>query len=241
MQGRKILAIDDEPEMVNLLDLIFTKAGAQVYTALNARDGFRQFHAYQPDLVLLDVMMPGMNGWQVCAYLRQLSDVPIIMLTALGTDQDVTRGLDGGADDFVTKPVSPEVLLAHARAVLRRARFSSDGDRRVAYWDEYLSVDLDQQRVLVLGKPVKLTAIEYRLLTYLVTNAERTLEYQQILRSVWGWDRTNSTEYVHAYVYRLRQKIEEDPTEPRYLITKHGMGYSFHGFSTGNGSRHNRA
>ena len=240
MQGRKILAIDDEPEMVQLLDLIFSKAGAEVYTALTARDGLRQFHACQPDLVLLDVMMPEMNGWQVCAYLRQLSHVPIIMLTALGDDRDVTRGLAGGADDFVTKPFSSEVLLARAQAVLRRAKFSSDGDRQLAYWDDYLSVDLDQRRVLVQGEPVNLSAIEYRLLAYLVANAERTLTYQQILRSVWGWECTNSTEYVHAYVYRLRQKLEAEPTEPRYLITKHGVGYSFHGLGNNNATRRNK-
>jgi DNA-binding response OmpR family regulator len=241
MQGRKILAIDDEPEMVELLDLIFSKAGAEVYTALSARDGLRQFHACQPDLVLLDVMMPEMNGWQVCAYLRQLSRVPIIMLTALGTDQDITRGLEGGADDFVTKPFSSEVLLARAGAVLRRAKFSSEDNQQLAYWDEYLSIDLDQRRVLVSGESVKLTAIEYRLLAYLVANAERTLTYQQILRSVWGWDRTHSTEYVHVYIYRLRQRLEADPADPQYLITKHGVGYSFHGLGSGNASRRNRA
>jgi two-component system KDP operon response regulator KdpE len=237
MQGQKILLIDDEPEMLQLLELIFSRAGAKVYTALCAREALRQFHACQPDLVVLDVMLPGMDGWQVCAYLRQLSNVPIIMLTALGAEQDVARGLDGGADDFVTKPFSSQVLLARARSALRRAKLSSYSDKQPAYWDEYLCVDPDQRRVLVRGELVRLTSIEYRLLAYLVANAERTLTYQQILRSVWGWECTNSTEYVHAYIYRLRQKLEQDPTHPRYLVTEHGVGYSFRGLVTGGGSR----
>ena len=238
MQGRKVLVIDDESEMLTMLEMIFSKAGAEVYTALNAREGLRQFHTCQPDLVVLDVMMPGMDGWQVCAYLRQLSHVPIIMLTALGADQDVARGLETGADDFVTKPVSSRVLIARAEAVLRRAKLYSNHEQLLSYWDEYLSVDLDKRRVLVQGEAVSLTSIEYRLLAYLVANAERTLTYQQILRSVWGWECLDSSEYVHAYIYRLRQKLEEDPADPHYLITEHGVGYSFRRLVVGNASRH---
>jgi two-component system KDP operon response regulator KdpE len=227
MEGKIILIIDDDPTLLGIAELIFSRAGGQVYTATSGQEGLCQFYAHRPDLVLLDVMMPDMDGWQVCERIRQLSDVPIIMLTALGQDDDIMRGLDCGADDYVTKPFSLKVLAARARAILRRAALPSVTEKPATYSNGYLTIDLGQRQVVVRGEPLKLTPTEYRLLAYLLRNAGRVLTFQQILESVWGWEYQGNAEYVHVYTSRLRQKLEEDPKNPQYLLTEHGVGYSF--------------
>jgi DNA-binding response OmpR family regulator len=229
MQGKRILVIDDNPDVLRLLEYVFSKAGAQVYTATTGRDGLHLFHlrAHQPHLVILDVMMPEMDGWEVCARIRQLSDVPIIFLTALSGEDDVVRGLDDGAVDYVPKPCSSKVLLARARAALRQAELTSESEKLVSFRDDYLMIDLDQRRVLVCGQPVNLSAIEYRLLAYLLQNAGRVLTFRQILDNGWGGRFLDSVNYVHAYVWQLREKLEEDPKHPRYLLTEQGVGYQF--------------
>ena len=227
MQGKTILVIDDDPQMLRLLEHIFSKEGAQVCTAAGGQEGLRQFHAYRPHLVILDVMMPEMDGWQVCNRVRELSDVPIIFLTAGREEAEIIHGLDTGAVDYVTKPFSRQVLVARARAALRQAEPAPGTEKTKAYRDDYLAIDLDTRQVTVRGEPVKLTKTEYRLLAYLVQNAGQVLTPEQILEYVWGREYRDSVDYTHVYMWRLRQKLEEDPQDPRYLLTEHGLGYRF--------------
>ncbi len=226
MQGKKILVIDDDFHISQLVKATFVEQGADVVTAVDGQDGLRQFYTYKPDLVIIDLMMPEMDGWETTERILELADVPIIMLTSLRDDADVIQGLDQGAVDFITKPFSPKVLAARARAALR---FASSPRQIVpnTFQDERLLIDLDHTRVLVDGEPVKLTKTEFKVLTYLVQNAGRVLTFQQILEQVWGWEYQDSIEYVHVYVSRLRQKLEENPKDPRYLITEYGLGYRF--------------
>jgi two-component system KDP operon response regulator KdpE len=213
--------------MLRLVEITIARTGAEVYTATDGEEGLRQFHTCQPDLVILDVMMPGMDGFETCRRIRQSSDVPVIMLTVLERDKDVIRGFDCGADDYVTKPFNPEVLVARARAVLHRTTMSALAQEPIIYSDGYLTINTKARRVLVQGEPVKLSAKEYQILTYLLQNAGQVLTLRQILENIWGWEYRDNTDYVHVYVHRLRQKLEADPQRPKYLLTEHGVGYRF--------------
>jgi DNA-binding response OmpR family regulator len=226
MQGKKILVIDDDPNLVKLSEAVFTRAKAKIYTATNGLEGLRQFYAHQPDLILLDLMLPEMDGWDVCRRIRQFSQVPIIMLTALSQDEEIVRGLTTyGADDYITKPVGSDVLLARVEALLRRIAPSSPNESPL-YSDSYLTIAPNEPRVYVGGKAVKLSIIEYRLLCYLAQNAGRVLTFQQLLDNVWGESRDNA-EYIHVYIRHLRQKLEADPAHPIYILTEYGIGYYF--------------
>lgn len=227
MNDKKILIIDDDVNLGQTIKLTFARVGAEVFTAVDGRDGLRQFYEYRPDLVILDVRMPDINGWETCRQIRLLSNVPIIMLTTLDNDEDVIRGLDYGADDFVTKPFSREVLLARARAVLRRSEQLAEPEDQQIYNDSYLLIDLRKHRVQVDGQAVQLSSTEFRLLAYLLQNAGQVLTYQNILDKVWGWEYQDSIDYVHVYVSHLRRKLEADPRNPRYLLTERGIGYRF--------------
>lgn len=227
MNDKKILIIDDDVNLGQTIKLTFARVGAEVFTAVDGRDGLRQFYEYRPDLVILDVRMPDINGWETCRQIRLLSNVPIIMLTTLDNDEDVIRGLDYGADDFVTKPFSREVLLARARAVLRRSEQLAEPEDQQIYNDSYLLIDLRKHRVQVDGQTVQLSSTEFRLLAYLLQNAGQVLTYQNILDKVWGWEYQDSIDYVHVYVSHLRRKLEADPRNPRYLLTERGIGYRF--------------
>jgi two-component system KDP operon response regulator KdpE len=206
---------------------VLGQRGARVLTAPSAEDGLRQFDARQPDLVLLDIMLPETDGWQVCEWMRQRSEVPIIMLTALGQDQYIVRGLDSGADDYVPKPFSTEVLLARVRAALRRGTSAGGEEHSPIYDDGYLTVDLGSRQVSVKGKRVRLSRTEYGLLAYLFQNAGHVLTLEQILDTVWGPNSAGNVQYVHVYISHLRRKLEEDSRNPRYLLTEHGVGYRF--------------
>jgi two-component system KDP operon response regulator KdpE len=227
MQDRKILIIDDDPEILELLDMLLSRAGARVVTAVSSAEGLRQFYAFRPDLVVLDLMMPQMSGWDVCGRLRELSDVPIMMLTALTDTREMTRGLECGADDYVTKPFTSQVLLARIRALLRRSLRADTLASSHTYDDGHLTIDLDRRQVLVRQKPVKLTPTEYRLLRYLFEHPDRSLPYAQILENVWGAECVDCIHYVHVYLHRLRNKLEADPEQPRYLLTEPGIGCRF--------------
>jgi two-component system KDP operon response regulator KdpE len=227
MQGKRILVVDDDANVLRIVERALMQAGAQVYTAADGREGLTQFYAHRPDLVILDVMMPDIDGWAVCARLRQLSDVPIMMLTALGSNNLIVQGLRGGADDYVTKPFTIEVLMARVEALLRRAKSSAPPERVDAYRDDYLAIELEQRRVLVRGKPIKLTAKEYQLLTYLLRNAGCVLSAQQILEKIWGWEYRDNLEYLYVYISNLRKKLEKNAKRPRYLLSEPGVGYWF--------------
>jgi len=224
---KKVLVVDDDPDLVKLVACSLTRQGYEVYKAYDGQEGLQQIYNHQPDLVILDIMMPKMDGWQVCRRIRETSDIPIIMLTAKGREEDIVRGLDYGADDYLTKPFSIKELLARVRAVLRRATLSLPTETPAIYSDDYLTVNLAERRVIVGGKRVKLTPTEYRLLAYLVENAGRVLTYRQLLEKVWGWEYMNDIDYVRIYIWRLRQKIEKDPSRPQYILTEYGVGYRF--------------
>jgi two-component system KDP operon response regulator KdpE len=227
---KKILVVDDDAALVRLFDQILTGKGYEMLKASNGQEALRLFFAHKPDLVLLDIVMPVMDGWQTCSRIRDLSDVPIIMLTGQQKDEDdVVRGLDYGADDYLLKPVGSKELLARVRAILRRAELppAPDVEKRVTYSDDYLAVDIAERKVMVNGKRVKLTPIEFRLLALLVENAGRILTHQQLLEKVWGWEYADDLDYVRIYISHLRRKIEPESTKPRYILTEPGVGYYF--------------
>lgn len=172
-------------------------------------------------------MMPGMDGWEVCQRIRQVSEVPLIMLTALGKDTEIVQGLEYGADEYITKPVSMSVLLSRVQAVLRRAYLYESKQKPTIYGDGYLNIDLETGKVMIEGQSIKLSAIERRLLTYLYQHAGQVLTFEQILEHVWGKGYENNPEYVHVYISNLRKKIEPDPRRPIYFLTEHGLGYRF--------------
>jgi len=229
---KKILVVDDDPSMVRLIAQVLTRKGYEVLESSNGQDALRLLYNSKPDLVLLDVVMPTMDGWQTCSRIRDISaTIPIIMLTGRHkTEDDVVRGLDYGADDYLIKPVGNKELTARVQAMLRRAELpSSTGDEKKDYnfSDGYLAVDVAQRKVMVDGKRVKLTPIEFRMLALLLQNTGRILTHQQLLEKVWGWEYIDDLDYVRIYISHLRRKIEPNPTLPKYIITEPGVGYYF--------------
>lgn len=227
MVGKTILVIDDDPHMRALLEATLRSAGATVVSAANSADGLRRLYEARPDLVVLDVMMPQTDGWTTCRRIREITDTPIIFLTALGSDAAVVRGLDCGAVDYVTKPFTPEVLLARLRAALRHNDAPAAPEPSAGYADPYLTVDIGLRRAVVADRPIHLTKTEFNLLALLVAHRGQLLTFGQILAAVWGHGYEGSDEYVHTYVSRLRRKIEPAPREPIYIIGEHGVGYRF--------------
>ncbi len=224
----KLLIIDDDQKLVEAMALYLTKAGYEVFTAADGREGLQKLcHHHQPDLVILDIMMPGLSGWEVCERIREVSNVPVIMLTARGQEADRVKGLQMGADDYVTKPFGLRELEARIQAVLRRTASLPSTETAVIYSDENLTVNLAERRVLVRGEWVALTPTEFRLLACLVENAGRVLTHNQLLERVWGWEYRDDLDYVRVYIWRLRRKVEKSPDEPEYILTEHGFGYSF--------------
>lgn len=226
MQDKRILVIDDDPSLIQFVASIFQEAGAQVKTAADGPQGLQQFMAQPSDLIILDMMMPGMEGWEVCQRIRQTSTVPILMLTGRGEEDYVIRGLESGADDYLVKPFDPEILLARAKALLHRTILPT-APRSTRYQDGYLTVDLATRQVQVNDQPVKLTEIEYQLLAYLLQHASQVRTFDQILEHVWEDPVEDGVKTLNLHISHLRQKLEVDPKKPRYLITQYGVGYRF--------------
>lgn len=222
-----VLVIDDDKTLLRLLQEALTKAGYQVILTSNGIDGLQEMYARQPDLVLLDVMMPRMDGWETLSRIRQISRVPVIMLTAKDGEQEKVRGFNLGVDDYVTKPFSFAELVARAGAVLRRARTSAPAAKNKRYSSGDLVLDVDAHRVTKGGKLVELTPTEFRLLETLAEHAGRVLTHEQLLEKVWGYDAGEDTGYIKRYIWYLRQKLEDDPTNPQHILTERGFGYSF--------------
>lgn len=221
-----ILVVDDEPDYRELLS---DELQGQGFTLLFACDGAQALDVLQrqaPDLVLLDILMPRMDGWEACHRIRQISDVPIIMLTCLGRDEDKVRGLELGADDYLAKTASRAELIARIRAVLRRRHYPIVRGDAIHLGDR-LTLDCSRRQVIVDGRPVRLSAHELQLLTCLVENAGRLLTHQSLLTHVWGWEYANDVDYLKVYIHHLRQKICPDPRHPRYILTERGLGYRF--------------
>lgn len=227
MIGKKILLIDDEADFLKLISQIFEESGAEPITALDGLEGMSKIFTYQPDLIILDIMMPGIDGFLTCQRIRQFSNTPLILLSALDQDHLILQGLEAGADDFLSKPINPEILLARAKAVIRRDRQKSDYLAMIDYDDGRLKIAFEKYRVQIAGDEVKLTPVEFRLLAYFVGNAGKVLSYEQILFSVWGNEYKGNDDYVHVYVSHLRSKIERDPKSPCYIMSIYGVGYMF--------------
>jgi two-component system KDP operon response regulator KdpE len=222
-----VLVIDDDKTLLRLLQEALAKAGYQVILASNGIDGLQELYARQPDLVILDVMMPRMDGWETLTRIRQISRVPVIMLTAKDAEQEKVRGFSLGVDDYVTKPFSFAELVARAGAVLRRSRTAAPVTKNKRFSSGDLVLDVDAHRVTKGGKLVELTPTEFRLLETLAEHAGRVLTHEQLLEKVWGYDAGEDTGYIKRYIWYLRQKLEDDPTNPQHILTERGFGYSF--------------
>jgi two-component system KDP operon response regulator KdpE len=220
-----ILVIDDDPTLLELLSAHLETTGYRSLTASDGPGGLRLAIAENPDLIVLDVMMPGMDGWEVCERLREKSAFPIIMLTAKDEEIDKLRGFRLGVDDYVTKPFSFAELVARVGAVLGRARRAAQSTHTVSSGE--LRINFDEHRVTVASRAVELTPTEYRLLEVLASHANRTLGVDALLAEVWGPQYAGEIEHVKHYIWALRRKIEVDPGDPKHLITERGYGYRF--------------
>jgi DNA-binding response OmpR family regulator len=223
----KILAVDDEKRMVRFIQLNLEQDGFQVITAYNGKEALEQVRTQLPDLVLLDIMMPDINGFEVLKKIREVSSVPVIMLTAKGEEDDRIQGLELGADDYITKPFSPRELVSRIRAVLRRTKAFKEDQIDIIKVDDRLTIDFSRREVWVEGKKVDLRPTEYRLLYHLVKNAGWVNTHEQLLSKVWGFEYQDEPHYVRLYVNYLRKKLEEDPSNPKYILTERGVGYRF--------------
>lgn len=224
-----ILVIDDDPDLRLMLKAQLERRKHRVVVASSGRDGLQKAYQARPDLVILDIMMPGMDGWEVCRRLRELSSVPIIMLTARNMQGDVVKGLESGADDYLVKPFSTVELDARIQAVLRRSG-GSDGagiSRTSFYSNGYLTIDFDRRIVKVENTSIDLTPTEFKLLSCLVRNEGRVLPHRYLLTEVWGPEYADEVDYVKLYIRYLRLKLEEDPSDPIYIQTEWGIGYRF--------------
>ena len=225
MTDASILLIDDDETLLELLGDHLRAAGYQVKTANSGAQGLLLALEAKPDLVIVDVMMPAMDGWEVCRRLRQGSAVPIIMLTAKEQEMDKLRGFSLGVDDYVTKPFSFAELAARIAAILLRAGRSTSRSQVITSAD--LVIDLDQRKVTRVGKAIDLSPMEYRLLEVLVTHLNRTVPVEKLLNEVWGPEYAGEVEHVKHYIWLLRKKIETDPGDPQHIFTARGFGYRF--------------
>jgi len=231
MNGKKILLIDDDISLLQLASVLFKREGAEIATASDGFDGITKLFTYRPDLIVLDVKMPGIDGFEICRRIRQISDTPLIILTALNQEKEMLVGLEAGADDFLSKPFNANVLLARARTVLRRTHRQNNNninnDTTLKYDDGYLYIDIESHEVLVNGNHVKLSPLEFRLLVLLARNGGKLLPFERIISNVWGDEYKGNVSYIHVYISRLRKKIEVDAKDPKYILSVHGIGYIF--------------
>jgi two-component system KDP operon response regulator KdpE len=229
MEKSTILLVDDDPALLRLVTMSLRRKGYRVITADRGADALRLAYNEHPDLVILDVMMPRMDGWEVCQRLREMTDTPIIFLTSCDDLKDRLQGFTSGADDYITKPFNIEELLLRIAAILRRV----EGPKLppvLSFDDGHLEIDLEGHRVTLRGEEVSLTLKEFAVLLCLARRAGKIVPREQILREVWKESFSDSTtDYLKVYISRLRYKLEEDPENPRYILTQHGVGYRFQG------------
>ena len=222
-----ILIVDDEARMRRFIRMNMELEGYQVVEAENGLRALDQIRQHTPDLVIMDVMMPEMDGFEALRLLRENSTVPVILLTVKSDEEDITRGLNLGADDYITKPFSPRILTSRVEAVLRRARWPAPPPRTIMEIDDRLSVDFNRHQVIVDGERIDLRPTEYRLLYYLIQNAGWVVPHETLLAKVWGYEYRDETHYLRLYINYLRKKVEEDPANPKYILTERGVGYRF--------------
>jgi len=224
------LVVDDEPRILDIVRLTLEREGFEVHEAADGYEALEKTRNAMPDLVLLDVMMPDMDGYEVLKELRTYSNVPVIILTVKGTEADKVRGLELGADDYVTKPFGHRELVSRIKAVLRRAEMGAPAGKGRIVVDEDLSLDFERREVLVRGERVRLRPTEYRLLYHLVNSSGKLLTHEALLSRVWGREYRDDTQLLRLYITYLRQKIEPDPSHPKYIINERGLGYRFKEF-----------
>jgi len=221
-----ILVVDDEPRMIQFIRMNLELEGYRVTQAANGLEALHKVRDELPDLVILDVMMPELDGFETLRMLREISNVPVIMLTVKADEDDIVKGLGLGADDYITKPFSPRELSSRVQAVLRRTESISPVEKVVKI-DDYLQVDFNRRVVIAGGKEIKLRPTEYRLLYHLINNAGWVMTHENLLTKVWGYEYRQESHYLRLYINYLRQKIEPDPAHPRYILTERGAGYRF--------------
>lgn len=227
--SQTVLVVDDEQKLVDLVRAIMEKEGYNVVEAHNGYQAIEKVRESLPDAVILDVMMPEMDGFEALKEIRQASNIPVIMLTVQATENDKVRGLELGADDYVAKPFDHRELVSRVKAVLRRAALpssvsKSEGQVKI---DDYLQIDFDKREVIANGKRQKLRPTEYKLLYHLVSNAGKLMSHEQLLTKVWGREYRDDEQLLRLYITYLRQKIEADPSHPRYILNERGLGYRF--------------
>jgi len=220
-----ILVVDDEPQILRVMRASLPVRGYQVITASSGEEALDQVGKQVPDLIILDLVMPGLTGLDVCRRVREFSPVPIIVLSAKGSEGEKVAALDLGADDYITKPFSMDELLARVRAVLRRLAAAESDARHLTVGD--VTIDVDERRVVVAEKEIKLTPKEFDVLKYLVSNPGKVVTHRALLQAVWGWESTDQTEYLRVFINQLRRKIEADASHPRYILTEPWVGYRF--------------
>jgi two-component system KDP operon response regulator KdpE len=222
-----ILIVDDEPRMVRFVKMNLDLEGYITLEANNGLQALEKVRDYNPDLVLLDVEMPGMDGFETLKRIRKISDAAVIMLTVRADEEDRVKGLDLGADDYVTKPFSPRELSSRIRAVLRRFETPGRPDKQIIKIDDRLQVDLQRRDVIVDGERIGLRPTEYRLLYQLIQNAGWVIPHETLLTKVWGPEYIDDGHLLRLYITYLRKKIEKDPSHPQYIFTERGLGYRF--------------
>ena len=225
MNKPTVLIVDDDPKILRLLRIELSAQGFQPLPAERGEQALAIAAARRPDLVVLDILMPGLDGLGVLQRLREQSGVPVILLTAKGTDADKIMGLELGADDYLPKPFNPEELTARVRAVLRRVQSAEQPAAGTLIRTGEITIDLARRAVFVRGQPVVLSRTEWQLLQQLVTNAGRVMLHEELLTRTWGAEYRNDVQYLRVWISRLRQKLEENPTEPKYIQTVQGVGY----------------
>ncbi len=226
-ERRRILVVDDEERMIRFIRMNLEHDGFQVAEAFSGKQAIQRIRDVTPDLILLDVMMPDLDGFEALETIREFSNVPVIMLTAKGEEDDRVRGLEKGADDYIIKPFSPRELVSRVKAVLRRTEGATGSMHGLIEIDQRLKIDFDRREIWLEGKLVKLRPTEYRLLFHLVQNAGWVVSHDQLLQKVWGYEYSGEPHYVRLYINYLRQKLEKDPADPKYILTERGMGYRF--------------
>ncbi len=226
-----ILVVDDEPRIIEAVSLNLELEGYNVVSATSGEEALQKLTELIPDLVILDVMMPVMDGFETLQKIREVSTVPVIMLTVMGEEDDKVRGLELGADDYMTKPFSPRELATRVKALLRRAQMPTSAPKSEIRVDSNLLIDFSRRKVMVRGSEVHLRPTEFRLLYHLVSNAGRVLTHEALLRKVWGYEYRTEDHYVWLYITYLRKKIEDDPKHPEYILGERGVGYRFKEFA----------